>query len=160
MFDNKVSSLFLKYKAHRSVSFDEEQFTSFLAFFPVLIVAASDGIIDREEWGYCQKLATGLVASFQDNKQAEANEDLKRQYRREFIFLLSKLEDWEEEFLQALEEYFDQYPYAKKFVSQTIYLFADASNGICEEEQDTMDYLYRRLKLDKEDFEPFGFLKE
>lgn len=106
MSASRITTLFQKYKTHRLISLTEEQFTSFLAFFPVLMIAASDGIIDREEWIYCQKLAYGLVASFQEDSNSKANADLKCQYRREFIFLLSKLEDWEEDFLQALEEYF------------------------------------------------------
>lgn len=154
-----ISALFQKYKEHRPVPFTEEQFTSFLVFFPALMMAASDGIVDREEWSYCQKLAFGLVASFQEEGgKTGFNEELKRQYRREFIYLLSRMEDWEEDFLQAVEEYFLQYPYAKKFVSQTIFLFADASNGICEDEENTMEYLFMRLKLDREDFRPFGLL--
>lgn len=158
MSDSLISSLYRKYKEHRSISFNEEEFTSFLAFFPVLLVAASDGIVDREEWRYCQKLANGLVASFQEKDQEAKKQALNRQYRKEFIFLLSLIEEWEEDFLQALEEYFTQFPYAKKFVTQTVYLFADASNGICEEEMDTVEYLCIRLKLNKDDFQPFGLL--
>lgn len=159
MSDNLISSLYLKYKQHRPVTFDQEQFTSFLAFFPVLLMAASDGIVDRDEWRYCQRLASGLVASFRQEEEAEINEVLSREYRKEFMFLLSNLEEWEEDFLQALEEYFIQNPYAKKFVAQTVYLFADASDGISEDEVDTMDFLCIRLKLSKDDFQPFGLLK-
>lgn len=122
-------------------------------------MVASDELTDREEWVFCRKLAYGLVASFQEENPAEANDALKRLYRREFIFLLCKPEEWEEEFLQAPEEYFIQYPYVKKFVSQTMYLFADASNGISDEEHDTQDCLFNRLNPEGR-FKPFGLLKE
>lgn len=159
MPENSISRLYHRYKKVRSVPFNEEQFTSFLAFFPVLLVAASDGVVDREEWRYCQKLAGGLVASYQHDEEQGADA-LTRIYRKEFVFLLSNLEVWEEEFLLALEVYFQLNPYAKKFVTQTVYLFADASEGICEDEQNTMEYLCLRLKLDQQDLQPFDELKE
>lgn len=159
MPENSISRLYRQYKKVRSVPFNEEQFTSFLAFFPVLLVAASDGVVDREEWRYCQKLAGGLVASYPGQPEGQGVDALTRIYRKEFVFLLSNLEAWEEDFLLALEEYFQLNPYAKKFVSQTVYLFADASEGICEDEQNTMEYLCLRLKLDQKDLQPFDELK-
>lgn len=160
MPENRISKLYHKYKKVRPVPFSEEQFTSFLAFFPVLLVAASDGVVDREEWRYCQKLAGGLVASYRQSDEAQSADVLTRLYRKEFVFLLSNLEAWEEEFLLALEVYFQLNPYAKKFVTQTVYLFADASEGICEDEQNTMEYLCLRLKLDQQDLQPFDELME
>lgn len=157
---NRILRLYHQYKKVRPVPFDEEQFTSFLAFFPVLLVAASDGVVDREEWRYCQKLAEGLVSSYPRYDKEHSADALTRIYRKEFVFLLSNLEEWEEDFLLALEEYFQLNPYAKKFVTQTVYLFADASEGICEDEQNTMEYLCLRLKLDQQDLQPFDELKE
>lgn len=159
MPENRIFKLYHQYKNVRSIPFDEEQFTSFLAFFPVLLVAASDGVVDREEWRYCQTLAGGLVASYGQYSEEQSADALTRLYRKEFVFLLSNLEDWEEEFLLALEVYFQLNPYAKKFVTQTVYLFADASEGICEDEQNTMEYLCLRLKLDQRDLQPFDELR-
>lgn len=160
MSENRISRLYHRYKKLRPVPFSEEQFTSFLAFFPVLLVAASDGVVDREEWRYCQKLAGGLVSSYSRYGEEQNADALTRLYRKEFVFLLSNLEDWEEEFLLALEVYFKLNPYARKFVTQTVYLFADASEGICEDEQNTMEYLCLRLRLDLKDLQPFDELKE
>lgn len=155
-----INNLYLKYKEARAIPFNQEEFTSFLAFFPVLLIAASDGIVDRDEWLYCQNLAYGLGASFQKEKSVVERDFLSRLYQKEFAFLLSHLPAWEEEFLLALEDYFERHPDAKKFVTQTMYLFADASNGICEEEHTKMDDLCKRLRLDPEDLQPFDELKE
>lgn len=160
MYQIAINGLYQKYKEARSISLSQEQFTSFLAFFPVLLVAASDGIVDREEWFYCQKLAYGLGASYQKEDKPDERQLLTQLYRKEFAFLLSNLAVWEEEFLVALEGYFSQHPYAKKFVTQTAYLFADASNGISYEEHDKMAYLCRRLQLNTDDLQPFDELKE
>jgi hypothetical protein len=158
--EKSIAHLYHKYKKSREIPFSQEQFTSFIAFFPVLLVAASDGVVDREEWRYCQKLAGGLVASYGKTETPQEADALTRLYRKEFVFLLSNLEEWEEAFLLALEAYFQLHPYAKKFVTQTVYLFADASEGICEEEQNTMEYLCLRLKLDTNDLQPFDELEE
>lgn len=157
---NAISQLYQKYKTARAISWSQEQFTSFLAFFPVLLVAASDGIVDRDEWYYCQKLAYGLGASYKKEDKPDDMQLLTRLYRKEFAFLLSHLAAWEEEFLLALEGYFNLHPYAKKFVTQTAYLFADASNGISAEEHDKMAYLCKRFELNAEDLKPFDELKE
>lgn len=160
MYQTVISGLYQKYKEARALSLSQEQFTSFLAFFPVLLVAASDGIVDREEWFYCQKLAYGLGASYQEEDEPNDRQFLTQVYRKEFAFLLSNLAEWEEEFLTALEGYFGHHSYAKKFVTQTAYLFADASNGICHEEHDKLAYLCRRFQLNTEDLQPFDELKE
>ncbi len=153
-----ILNLYEKYKKNRRTSFNQEQFTSFLAFFPALLMAASDGIVDREEWDYCRKLAFGLGDSFRETDDPEQHEALTQAYRKEFAYLLSHLSAWEEEFLQALECFFWNYPYAKKFVTQTAYLFADASNGISVEEHNKMAYLCRRLQLDVADLQAFDEL--
>lgn len=114
MQENRISRLYHQYKNVRAIPFSEEQFTSFLAFFPVLLVAASDGVVDREEWHYCQKLACGLVASYRQSDEKQSPDVLTRLYRKEFVFLLNRLEEWEEAFLQALEVYFQTFPCAKK----------------------------------------------
>ena len=112
MYQTAITGLYQKYKEARAISLSQEQFTSFLAFFPVLLVAASDGIVDRDEWLYCQKLAYGLGASYQKEDNPDDRQLLTQLYRKEFAFLLSNLSVWEEEFLLALEGYFGQHPYA------------------------------------------------
>lgn len=158
MPEKPILSLYKKYTRSRNLFFSLEQFTSFLAFFPALLVAASDGIVDREEWFYCRKLAFGLGASYREIDGPEQDVELTQTYRKEFAYLLSHLSSWEEEFLEALECFFRLHPYAKKFVSQTAWLFADASNGISEEENVKMAYLCRRLQLDGADLQAFDEL--
>ena len=153
MPEEPILNLYKKYTESRGLFFSLEQFTSFLAFFPALLVAASDGIVDREEWFYCRKLAFGLGSSYRETNGPEQDVELTQVYRKEFAYLLSHLPNWEEEFLQALECFFHLHPYAKKFVAQTAWLFADASNGISEEENGEMAYLCRRLQLGETGFQ-------
>lgn len=142
-----TDALYTDYLKVRNLELDQEQFCSFMAFVPALLVAASDGIVDREEWTYCKKLAAGLGASFSKESFPDETENLTLIYRGEFRFLIKHLEDWEGRFLEALKEYFSENGYAKTFVSETLYLFADASNGISQEEMDLINYLEMKLEL-------------
>ena len=140
-------SLYHQYTQERTIELSEEQFQSFIAFFPALLVAASDGIVDSEEWLYCKKLAGGLGASYAEGEHEEASENLSLVYKAEFRYLLKNLDQWREPFLDAVKAYLSQHDYAKKFVSETIYLFADASDGVSQDEMDMINMLEKRLEL-------------
>ena len=160
MPNQHIRELYQHYQDVRQISLSADQFTSFLAFFPALLIAASDGIVDREEWHYCQQLAQGLGHSYREELSPEETHRLTMLYRQEFAYLLQHLPQWEEPFLSTLENYFLENRYAKKFVSQTAWLFADASNGVSSEEEGKMSYLRKRFGLSKEDMRPFDELTE
>lgn len=142
-----VRDLYQEYTQERHLEMSELQFASFLAFFPTLLVAASDGVVDREEWLYCKKLASGLGYSYQEGDSEEAAENLTLLYRGEFKYLIKKIEVWEEKFLIALKGYLGENEDAKEFVSETLYLFAEASSGVSQEEMDKINYLEKTLDL-------------
>ncbi|MEM7548756.1 MAG: hypothetical protein AAF363_03730 [Bacteroidota bacterium] len=144
---NSVAELYKDYTQERKIDLSPEQFASFLAFYPALLVASSDGIVDKEEWLYCKKLASGLGNSFSRDDSEEDHENLTLIYRYEFRYLLKNQEIWEERFLKVVKEYLSENSYAKEFVNETIYLFADASNGISQEEMDTINCLEIKLDL-------------
>lgn len=148
MRENIVADLFRDYKRHRHTRLTQEQFASFLAFFPSLLVVASDGIVDKEEWLYCKKLAKALGHSFSDDMVDE--QYLTSVYKREFGYLLKNLPAWESRFLSTLKQYLIVNQYAKQFVIDTLYLFADASNGISESEQLKIKYIKEVLSIEGE----------
>lgn len=160
MPNQQIRELYKHYQDVRKIQLSVDQFTSFLAFFPALLIAASDGIVDREEWLFCQQLAQGLGHSYREELNSEETTKLTLLYRQEFAYLLKHLSHWEAPFLHTLENYFEDNCFAKKFVSQTIWLFADASEGVCEEEDTKMSYLCSRFNLDHEDMRPFDELRE
>jgi len=143
----QIRDLYREYTEERFLEMSEQQFASFLAFFPALLVAASDGIVDREEWLYCKKLASGLGNSYKEGDSEEAAENLTLLYRGEFKYLIKNLEAWEQKFLTALEAYLTENPQAKEFVSETLYLFAEASSGVSQREMDKINYLEKTLDL-------------
>jgi len=143
-----VEKLYNQYKSERNIELNVEQFESFLAFFPALLVVASDGIVDKEEWLYCRKMASGLGNSFsEDSMSMDETKRLTEIYRSEFRYLLDYLNQWEELFLDTLKKFLDENSYAKEFVNETAHLFAHASDGISAEERDTISILEKRLDL-------------
>jgi len=141
-----LDQLHQEYCKERSLQLSGEQFSLFVAFFPSVLVAASDGIVDKEEWLYCKKLARGLgLASDQD--EMDSPEKQSHVYKDEFKYLLKNLERWEDKFLDSLREYLSENEFAKEFVSETIYLFAEASKGVSQEEMDKINHLEKRLDL-------------
>ena len=156
----EIEILYTEYRKNRLTSLTLDQFTSFLAFFPVLLVAASDGIVDSDEWQYCRKLAYGLGASYSEELDNNQTERLTISYRKEFGYLLQNLKTWEEPFLVALEHYFNLNNYAKKFVAQTAWLFADASDGVSQTEKMKMRELAQRYNLELRHLKAIEELRE
>jgi len=145
---NDVLYLYREYTKKRFLDLTEDQFGSFLAFFPTLLIAASDGIVDKEEWLYVKKLASGLGIAFSDSDMSgDKAENLTLIYKNEFRYLLKNLDEWELKFLVALKSYLKYNGHAKQFVSETLYLFAEASEGISQEEMDKINYLEKLLDI-------------
>ena len=142
-----ILDLYQEYTKERFLDMTEQQFGSFLAFFPTLLVAASDGIVDRDEWLYCKKLASGLGHSYSEGDSEEAAENLTLMYRGEFRYLLKNLAAWEDKFIEALKPYLEVNDHAKQFVTETLYLFAEASAGVSQEEMDKINFLEKTLDL-------------
>lgn len=148
MSEMQIDKLFESYTKQRNLRLSKDQFASFVAFFPALLVAACDGIVDKDEWMFCKKLASGLGNTFSDiEMNHEEAENLTLLYKNEFRYLIKNLTQWEETFLTSLKDYLKENEYAKEFVIETIYLFADASNGISEEERSKINYLEKTLAL-------------
>lgn len=147
MASNPVHALYLEYTKERNLELTEDQFGSFMAFFPALIVASSDGMVDKEEWMYCKKLASGLGNSFNETDNDEESENLTLIYRYEFRYLLKNLDKWENKFVKALKLYLQENEYAKEFINETIYLFASASQGISQEEMNKIKHFEQELDL-------------
>jgi tellurite resistance protein len=146
-----VNDLYQDYTKERNLLLSPDQFASFLAFFPSLLVVSSDGFIDKEEWLYVKKLAKGLGNSFSEEElSAEEIENLTLIYKSEFRYLLKNLPLWEKRFLNTLREYLLVNDYAKQFVVDTLFLFADASDGISDSEQKKIKYIKESLALDEE----------
>jgi hypothetical protein len=69
-------------------------------------------------------------------------------YRAEFRHLVRNLDRWQDKFLAALKDYFNENDTSKEFVVETMYLFASASDGVSEEENNVIEFLTTELGLE------------
>ena len=150
MTNTKLEELFEDYSQMRKLEVSYEQFVSFAAFYPSLMVLQSDGRIDEEEWEYLNQLAVGLVKVYQTKfKFEEEGEDLKKMFINEFKFLVSSFDEWERKFIAALKEHLNNNENDKQEVISALYLFAEASNGISDKEQTMIEHLKKELQLNE-----------
>ncbi|WNB17703.1 hypothetical protein [Marivirga arenosa] len=146
---SKIDKLFKEYTKERFLKLNREQFVYIVNLFPAFRVAMSDGIIDQEEWVTVKRLAKILGDEFaSDDLGEEKEENLMLIYRSEFRHLIKNLDKWQDKFLAALKDYFSENETSREFVVETMYLFASASDGVSEEENEVIEYLTKQLRLE------------
>ncbi|MBK6266604.1 hypothetical protein JKA74_16280 [Marivirga sp. S37H4] len=144
-----IDKLYSEYTKERNIKLNKEQFVYIVNLFPALRVVLSDGIVDKDEWITVKRLAKILGDEFAtEDLGEEKEENLMLIYKAEFRYLIKNLGMWESKFLKALKEYFEENESSKEFVLETMYLFAHASDGVSEEEDNAIDYLTSELGLD------------
>jgi len=146
----KVESLYNAYLAAHQNTLTEEQFNSLLIFFPALLVVASDGVVDDEEWMYVKYLAKFMSDSFkyQGDVTESERKELEALFLENLKYLLESLDTWEEKFIDTLRDYLEDTPELKEDVLEILHLFAEASEGTSDEEQEVIDKLVQRLGLE------------
>jgi tellurite resistance protein len=146
-----MDELYKEYTAERFINLNKDQFIYIVNLFPALLVVLSDGIVDNDEWVTVKKLASILGNEFASEELGteEKEENLSLIYKAEFRYLLKNRERWEKKFLAALKDYFTVNDTSKEFVLETMYLFANASEGISVEEDETIEYITKELGLEE-----------
>jgi tellurite resistance protein len=146
---SKIDQLFKEYTQERFINLNKEQFVYILNLFPALRVVMSDGIVDQDEWVTVKRLAKILGDEFAtEDLGEEKQENLMLIYRAEFRHLVKNLDKWQTKFLEALKDYFNENETSKEFVVETMYLFASASDGVSEEENEVIEFLTTELGLE------------
>ena len=145
-----LRQLFEEYSETRKLSISFEQFVSFTAFYPSLLVIATDGHVDEEEWEYVEKLSESLVNLFVSKHKSEAEiRDWKQTFNNEFKYLLDSFETWERRFIAALREHLAHNPQDKFEVAGAMHLFAEASEDVSEKEHVMIEHLKKELNLNE-----------
>ncbi|MCC5921832.1 MAG: hypothetical protein LAT68_15090 [Cyclobacteriaceae bacterium] len=143
-----LRALYKEYQQYRSTTITEDQFVSFAVFFPTLLVIISDGVVDMDEWEYVKQLSQFMANTFKDDNEGNINvKKLSKSYLEEISYMIKFQEDWRSDFINALRPYLKDRPEVKNTVLETIYLFAEASEGISEEEQEAIDDMKEKLQL-------------
>lgn len=142
---NQAEQLFIEYKKTRKIDLTLDQFTYILNLYPSLIVCMCDGVLDEGEWEGILRTAKGLALEYSDGANLE---QLEQAFRTEFRYLLDNIEKWQKKFLNALKNHIEDSRSDKEFVLESMYLFANAADGISEIEQETIEMLCDRLALE------------
>jgi hypothetical protein len=142
-----IGSLYKKYQLYREVKITEEEFVPFVVFFPTLIIIISDGIIDKDEWEYVKQLSRFMAKSFKEEHDEDELPELSRAYLLEISYMIKHIKFWESDFIEALKDYINHNPSVKASISDTIHLFAEASEGTSDVEQHKLNYLNEVLEL-------------
>ncbi len=148
LMKSQAEQLLDEYKRIRNVDLTLDQFLYILNLYPSLIVCMCDGVLDKEEWDGVLRLAKGLALEYGDGMDKEELEQLEQSFRTEFRYLLDNIEKWQKKFLNALKNHIGSNREDKEFILESMYLFANAADGISEVEQETIHMLSERLALD------------
>lgn len=144
---NQIDLLYEEYKKSRKTSLDREQFVYLTKLYPALLICMSDGVLDDEEWEGIVMATKGLAEEFVRTPEDD-KELIAISFRTEFRYLIDNIEKWQKKFLNALNDSIKDNQSDKEFVLECMYLFANAADGISDEERDKIEVLSRRLNLE------------
>ena len=143
-----LEKFYKRYTQERAINWTKEHFILFLEFFPAILVLNSDGLFDKKEAKYLDKLIENIGHFLEDEGfSLQKIKTLKNEFKTEFLYLGNHIEVWKTHFLNALLEYLNLHPEQKIHISDAISLFAQVSDGISEIEKQTIDFLNEYLKL-------------
>ncbi len=148
LMKTQVEQLLDEYRKVRNIDLTLDQFTYILNLYPSLIVCMCDGVLDKGEWDGVLRLAKGLAMEYGDGLGDPDLEKLEQSFRTEFRYLLDNIEKWQKKFLNALKNHISDSRTDKEFVLESMYLFANAADGISDVEQETIEMLTERLSLE------------
>jgi hypothetical protein len=143
-----LENLYEEYTDFRKLRISLNQFTHIVHFYPVLLIISTDGKVDEKEWKYVQHLSDSLGDLYlQDITDPELLSDLKALYLNEFKFLLMNFDTWERKFIKTLRQYLAENPEKKEEILQTMYLFANVSDGVHEKEEIMIEHVKKELGI-------------
>ena len=144
-----LTELFNEYKKVSDSKLTDDQFNNLVMFFPALLVIASDGVIDQEEWIYVKYLSKFMADTYKKEIDQQQLAALNQDYYAELEFLIDNLDAWEARFVDALQKHLHEFPGQKETVMETLHLFAEASEGESDEEAEKIEELSKKLHLEE-----------
>ncbi len=143
-----VVELFEQYREERSLDIQINHFSYLLSLYPALIVCSADQSVDDVEWLRLEQSSEIIAETLEiEDSGVFSKEDIALMLKNELRYLMSNQEKWKTNFLYALKMEIGN-SIEKEFVLESIYLFANSSEGISENEQTEIDNLITYLDLD------------
>jgi hypothetical protein len=146
-----LKEFYLYYKEKNPTKLNYEQFEALTAFFPTLLLIYSDGIIDKQEAIYIDKLSISLSHLFREENLSEgALKALQAEFKTQLEYLLAHMEEWQETFLDTLKIHLTQKPENKDLIANAVEIFAIAAHKNKAEEVNMLQHIRERLELKDE----------
>ncbi len=136
--------LYESYQRARVSELTYPQFLNMLNLYPSILICLSDGVLDKGEHEHLMGVAKSLAIYAEEEEEST---HLEKSYQEEFNYLLGNVEEWQQKFLNALKEHLSGPGGDKEFVLESMYLFANAANGISEVEREKIEALSEQLGL-------------
>ena len=136
--------LYESYLDVRPTNLTYPQFLNIMNLYPSILICMSDGVLDREEDEHLMGVARNLAIYAEEESEKD---QLEITYREELKYLLGNHVEWEQKFLDALKEHLSGPEGDKEFVLESMYLFANAANGISEVEKSRIESISKQLGL-------------
>ncbi|WP_448519330.1 hypothetical protein [Rhodoflexus sp.] len=145
---NYLTRFFIDYQRASHTQLSREQFITLLTFFPTLLVVGADERIDNEEWIFVEHIAKAMADTFREEfPDDDARLQLKERFLADLKFLTAHMQVWKEPFLQTLQKYLQELPDIADQVLDVLYLFADASEAISEQEARVINDIRKQLGI-------------
>jgi hypothetical protein len=143
-----VAKTYQKFITESGSSLKGEHFITLLTFFPALLVIAADGVIDEEEWVYVKFMAKAMADTFRDELADKTElKPLEQQFLKDLGYILEHITDWKPQLMDTLRIYLTEAPDVKEYVLDALYMFADASDDVSYQEEETIDEIKRQLNI-------------
>ncbi|NLR91100.1 MULTISPECIES: hypothetical protein [Flammeovirga] len=144
----KTEELYAQYIATNNVDISREHFQTLFTYFPCLLIVASDGVVDEEEWVFVKYLSKFMADAYKSSLTKPELDSLQKTYFQELEYLVKSLDKWKEPFLDTLHSYLEENDDEKEDILDILHLFAEASDGVCDDEEEAIEELTERLNLE------------
>ncbi|AZQ63040.1 hypothetical protein EI427_12575 [Flammeovirga pectinis] len=144
-----TEELYKKYNASNQIELSRLHFQTLFTYFPCLLIVASDGIVDEEEWVFVKYLSKFMAEGYKSSLTRSELENLQKVYFNELEYLIKTLEQWKDPFLDTLANYLEENDDEKEDILDILTLFAEASEGINDDEEKAIAEITERLKLEE-----------
>lgn len=145
MNNQKLLELFVQYEHVRNTNLTSSQFKDLLRLYPSLKICLADGVLDVAEWQGLLNMASAMSAEFTENDGYY--QEMLQLLNQELLYLMGNMRQWDTLFMDALEDYLYDHSDEKQFVEESMYLFANAADGISRVESFTIGQISQRLGL-------------
>lgn len=139
--------LYIDYIRTRRKKIPEDQFHYLAKLYPAILICMSDGKLDKEEWDGIVMATRGLAQEFVRSPK-DNRDHIAMIFRTEIRYLTDNVDKWHRKFLGALHQALQNNPLDQEFVMDSMYLFANITDGISEEEEEKINELARRLEIE------------